>query len=402
MSTGRFSHLFTSIAQGAQPSAIREICKLIDRPGLKSLAGGWPDPATFPTEEIREITADLMQSKPERIFQYGPTEGLPALREELSKIAKRDLGFDCQPDDMLILHGSQQGMDLAARVFIEPGDVVIAGLPTYFGGSGAVRSQGGEMVGVPVDDEGMNTDLLAQTLNNLHDQGKRVKGVYVIPNFQNPTGVTLSLTRRKRMLKLAEEHDLMIFEDDPYGDLRFEGEALPSLKALDTVGRVIHMHSFSKIFVPGLRLAWLAGETEVVRKMAIAKQFVDCCTNSLAQYVALEFIRRGYLQRQIKQNSDFYRNKRDVILELMERHFPKTVRWNRPLGGFFLFVHLPEDQDVTELLHLAVDHNVAFVAGAPFYLDGSGKNTFRLSFSQVSLEDLAPAIETLGDLLKQI
>ncbi len=397
----RFSHLYTNQANKVQPSPIREICKLVDCMEIKSLAGGWPDPDVFPVKEITEISIELLTNHAAHVLQYGTTEGLPALRNELAEWARREEGIPCNLDEIIVTHGSQQAMDLASRVFIEPGDIVMVELPTYFGGTGAIHACGGLIVGVPVDENGMDTDRLADEVEQLRNAGSRVKGVYVIPNFQNPTGATLSLSRRRRLLELAERYDFMIFEDDPYGDIRFEGERIPSLKALDISGHVIHMHSLSKTFVPGMRLAWVVGEAGVIRKMAIAKQFVDSCTNTLAQYIMLEFIRRGLLREKIKQNIAYYRKKRDFMLEQLDRHFPKELRWNRPKGGFFVFVHLTENMNASELLAEAMAHNIVFVPGAPFFIDGSGQNTFRLSYSQVNEAVIESAVRELGNLINQ-
>ena len=401
MSLVNLSHLYSRAASRAQPSAIREICKLADRPEMKSLAGGWPDPAVFPGKEITSIAAEQLSQKADRVLQYGTTEGLAELRQELARWAREQCSIDCSPEQILITHGSAQAMDLACRVLIDPGDAVMVGLPTYFGGTGAIKACGGEVIGVTVDDKGMNTDHLAQTLRKTAAVGKRIKGIYVIPNFQNPTGVTLSLKRRKILLELTEKHDLVIFEDDPYCELRFEGRRLPSLMSLDNSGRVIHMRSMSKIFAPGMRLAWAVGQPEVIRKMVTAKQFVDCATNTLAQYVLLEFIRSGLLAKRIVLNNRHYRRKRDYMLQQLKKYFPGAVKWNRPAGGFFIFVRLPQYLNATELLAEAVDKNVAFVAGEPFYIDGSGQNTFRLSYSQASKTDIAAGIKALGTMIKQ-
>jgi len=401
MSAVNLTHLYSKIAAAAQPSAIREICKLIDRPEMKSLAGGWPDPAVFPGKEISSIAADQLIQRADQVLQYGTTEGLAELRQELAQLARQRHGIECSPEQILITHGSAQAMDLACRVLIDPADVILVGLPTYFGGTGAIKACGGEVIGVPVDNTGMNTDRLADILKQMADNGKRIKGIYVIPNFQNPTGVTLSLKRRKILLTLAESHDLVIFEDDPYGELRYEGRPLPALMSLDTSGRVIHMRSMSKIFAPGMRIGWVVGQPEMIRKMVIAKQFVDCATNTLAQYVLLEFIRSRLLTKTINHNIKHYRRKRDYMLQQLKKHFSRKVKWNRPAGGFFIFIRLPEYLDATELLTEAVDNNVAFVAGAPFYIDGSGQNTFRLSYSQASKADIAAGVKALGAMIKQ-
>ncbi|MBW2427497.1 MAG: PLP-dependent aminotransferase family protein, partial [Deltaproteobacteria bacterium] len=291
MSRKNFSHLYSREALSAQPSAIRDICALVAKPEVRSLAGGWPDPAKFPLEDIHRIFNELLAKHGGQLFQYGSTEGLRELRLKLAIRMRKEGVINAKADNLIVTHGSAQGMHLAAQVLIDRDDVVMVGLPTYFGGPGAVRSRGGKVVGVPVDRHGLNITCLRQEVKRLHTAGKRVKGVYVIPNYQNPTGVTLTLKRRRQLIRLAEAFDLIIFEDDPYGDLRFEGRRLPSLKSLDDRGRVIHLRSLSKTFVPGMRLGWVCGEKAVIRHLAVAKQFADAATNTPSQYILLEFIR---------------------------------------------------------------------------------------------------------------
>ena len=401
MAKTSLTHLYSKTACCAQPSAIREINKLVDQPDMKSLAGGWPDPAVFPGKDIIQIALEQLGKNADQVLQYGTTEGLTELRQELARLADTQYGIKCSPDHILVTHGSAQGMDLACRVMIDPGDIVAVGLPTYFGGTGAVSSAGGAFLGVAVDAEGMNTDQMSEKLRALKNSGKRANGIYVIPNFQNPTGTTMSLERRRQLIELSQIYDLVIFEDDPYGDLRFEGDHLPTLMALDEEGRVIHLRSMSKTFAPGLRIAWAIGQPDVVRKMVIAKQFVDVATNTLSQFILLEFIRRGLLTRQIELNKQHYRRKRDFMLEQLETHFPLEVKWNRPQGGFFIFVRLPETMDASELLAEAVKQNVAFVAGAPFFFDQTGTHTLRLSYSQSSEAVIEAAVARLGSLIRQ-
>ena len=400
MSNDPLTHLYSRETLGAQPSAIRDICALVARPEVRSLAGGWPDPEKFPLKAIRRIFDRLITKHGDRILQYGSTEGLLELRQILADrmITERMPGIG--PDNLMITHGSTQGMHLAAQVFVDREDVVFVGLPTYFGGPGAVRSRSGRVVGITVDDEGMNVDHLRMEATRLKASGKRIKGVYVIPNFQNPTGATLSLERRRQLVRLAETHDLIIFEDDPYAELRFEGNPLPSLRSLDRSGRVIQLRSLSKTFVPGLRLGWAVGDCGAIRQMVVAKQFADAATNTPAQYILLEFIRQGLLDKQIQANVKYYRTKRDFMLAQMERYFPNEVTWNRPGGGFFIFVHLPVDMDAANLFQQAVDKKVAFVTGQPFFVDGSGHNTLRLSYAQAGHQDIEYAIRKIGNLIK--
>jgi 2-aminoadipate transaminase len=394
-------HLYAGRAREVQASAIREICKLVARPEVRSLAGGWPDPATFPVEELRDIFRKVLVEHPDRALQYTTSEGLPELRRFLADWVEKTDGIACAPEELFITHGSAQGMELAAKLLIEPGDVAFVGLPTYFGGSGACQTFGAELVGVPLDDGGMIPEALEQKVVGIEQAGKTAKLVYVIPDFQNPSGATMTAARRKRLVEIASRHDLAIVEDNPYRDLRYSGEAVPPVKAYDTEDRVIYLRSFSKIFCPGLRLAFCVAHADAIRRMVIARQFEDCCANAFGQYVLYEFCERGLLDRQIEKNCAHYRRKRDILLQAVDRHFPAQVRWNHPDGGFFVFVHLPEGLDGEDLLRDAVGRNVAFVAGAPFFVDGSGKNTFRLSFAQSEPEVMGAAVEELGKLLRE-
>jgi 2-aminoadipate transaminase len=395
------SGLYARRARDVQASAIREICKLVSDSEICSMAGGWPDPATFPAEEIRDIAAAVLTRYPELALQYGASEGLSALRETLAAWTSRRDGVSCTPDQVLVTHGSAQGMELAAKILLEPGDVAFVGLPTYFGGTGACQTFGAELVGVPLDDDGMIPEALAERIEAARSAGRKAKLIYVIPDFQNPTGATLPVERRKRIVELANRYDLAVIEDNPYRNLCFSGEPLPPIKAFDTEGRVVCLRSFSKIFCPGFRLAFAIAEEDMIMRMVIARQFEDCCSNMFAQYILLEFIERGLLDAQIEKNIRHYRKKRDVLLEALERHFPDTLRWNRPDGGFFVFVHLPGGMDGEELLSHAVNRKVAFVAGAPFYIDGSGRNTFRLSYAQSGEDDMRKAVAVLGHLIKE-
>jgi len=393
--------LYARRAREVQASAIREICKLVARPEVRSMAGGWPDPETFPVEEIKELSEKLLSEKPHLILQYGASEGLMELRETLVDWVQRREGISFSLDNIIITHGSTQGIELAAKILIEQGDVAFVGLPTYFGGSGACQTFGAELVGIPLDEQGMIPEVLEERVKEAVSAGKRAKLIYVIPDFQNPTGATLPVERRKKIVELANRYNLAIIEDNPYRDLCFSGEPLPPLKYFDTEGRVIYLRSFSKIFCPGFRLSFVVAEKDVIRRMVIARQFEDACANMFGQFLLNDFIGKGYLDRQIEKNSTHYKRKRDSLLSLLDKHFPSTVKWNRPDGGFFVFVHMPEGLDGEVLLREAVDQDVAFVAGSPFFIDGGGKNTFRLSYAQLSIEEMAEAVEVLGRLLHE-
>ena len=394
--------LFSAKAHLLKPSTIGEIHKLLETPGMRSLAGAWPDPAVFQSVEISAIITKILADRGDHALQYGSTRGYPELRQMLAEMAGQNDDIHCSPDQILITSGSAQGLDLACRIFLDPGDIVLVGLPSYFGGTGTIASHGAKNVGIPVDERGIQTDLFEEKLATFQRHNKTVKAVYVIPNFQNPTGVTLTLDRRKKLLELADRYQFMIFEDDPYGELRFDGQHLPSLMALDETNCVVHFRSASKTFSPGMRIAWTAGPADVIAKMELAKQFSDISSNTLSQYVLLEMIRTGVFYKGIKKNREYYRKKRDLMLELVEKHFPAQVRWTRPSGGFFIFITLPEELNADDLLMDALNHKIAFVSGPSFFVDSSGKNTFRLSYSQASHEDIKAAIPCLAQLIKKL
>ena len=379
-------------------SAIREICRLVALPDIRSLAGGWPDPAVFPVDEVLSILADGWTTVGPQALQYGATEGLAELRRVLAERAAGE-GLTLTPEHILLTQGSQQAMDLAAAAFLDPGDVALVGCPTYMGGTGAFAAVGARIVGVPVDADGLDVDALERCLRRLDKRGRPARLVYVIPNFQNPDGSTLPLERRRRLVELAQRHGFVIVEDDPYGALRFEGEPLPSLAALDPAGRVILARSFSKTISPGFRLAWVAAAPEVIRHMAVIKQYRDCCSGNLAQHIVLGFLARGLFEPHVGRLRDHYRSKRDRMLAALGRHFPGEVRWNRPQGGFFAWVSLPAPIDGEEVLREAIARGVAFVPGRPFHADGTGRNTIRLSFSQSDERTIDSAVAELGRLL---
>ena len=384
-----------------QPSKIREIAKLIAKPGIKSLAGGMPDPAIFPVQDIRDAFDRMIDGNAKLMLQYGTSEGYLPLREFLSTWLARFTFKSYTPDELMLTHGAQQAMDLIARTFVNEGDAVIVGLPTFFGATNAFLAAGAEIIGTPEDDHGMDPVVLARTLRYLKDQGKRVKLLYVIPSFANPTGRTIPLERRKQILALAQEHNCLVVEDDPYVTLRYSGEALPSLAALDTDGRVIHAFSFSKVLVPGFRIATLAGDAALIRRMVITKQYVDACCNTPSHYVLYDLLTRGVVDRMIRDNVAHYAQKRDWLLAAMEAHFPKEVHWNFPDGGFFVMVDLPDSLVAEDLFQEALKRNVAFVPGEPFYCDGGGKHSLRLTFSMEGRETLIEGVRILGDLLKE-
>lgn len=391
---------YSALALKMEASAIREILKLVKNPEVISLAGGMPDPATFPTEELNEVVKQILAKNSACALQYSSTEGLTELREFiLNWLAEAKEKADL--DNIMITSGSQQGLDLVSKVLLNPGDTLMVELPSYLAALNAFRSYGGEMVGIPMDDEGMQIDILEETLTKLKNDGKRVKFIYTISNFQNPAGVTMSLARRKKILEVAKKFEVLILEDNPYDKLRFEGEPIPSIYSLDNEGCVISLGTFSKILCPGLRLAWILGNKEIIEKLVIMKQAADLCTTVLNQLIAYEYCRQNDIDKNIKSNVEIYRRKRNAMLEALDKYFPVEVTWTKPQGGFFVVATLPEYIDTGEMFKEAIEENVAYVPGGPFFADGKGQNTMRLSFCYPSVEDIDEGIKRLGKVIKK-
>lgn len=391
---------YSILASKMKASAIREILKLVQNPEVISLAGGMPDPITFPVEEIKEISQNIFNKKSAQALQYSSTEGLPELRRCILDHLAKD-GNKGELENIIISSGSQQGLDLVGKTFLSPGDVAIVELPSYLAALNAFYSYGGELVGIPMDDEGMQMDILEEKLTHLKNEGKKVKFIYTISNFQNPAGVTMSLARRKKIIEIAHKFNVFIVEDNPYEKLRFEGEPTPSIYSLEKNGSVISLGTFSKILCPGLRLAWILGNKEVIRKIAILKQATDLCTSILSQLIACEYCQSGKLEENIKSNVQIYKKKRDTMLTALEKYFPKETVWTKPQGGFFVVATLPEYIDTGEMFKEAIEEKVAYVPGAPFFADRKGQNTMRLSFCFPSAEDIDEGIKRLGKVIKK-
>jgi len=391
---------YSILASKMKASAIREILKLVQNPEVISLAGGMPDPITFPVEEIKKISQNIFNKKSAQALQYSSTEGLPELRRCILDHLAKD-GNNGELENIIISSGSQQGLDLVGKTFLSPGDVAIVELPSYLAALNAFYSYGGELVGIPMDDEGMQMDILEEKLTHLKNEGKKVKFIYTISNFQNPAGVTMSLARRKKIIEIAHKFNVFIVEDNPYEKLRFEGEPTPSIYSLEKNGSVISLGTFSKILCPGLRLAWILGNKEVIRKIAILKQATDLCTSILSQLIACEYCQSGKLEENIKSNVQIYKKKRDTMLNALEKYFPKETVWTKPQGGFFVVATLPEYIDTGEMFKEAIEENVAYVPGAPFFADRKGQNTMRLSFCFPSAEDIDEGIKRLGKVIKK-
>lgn len=395
------SEFYSASARVMSRSLIRELLKLTRRGNIISFAGGLPDPSTFPVAELKVITKQVLDREPHLALQYGPTEGDARLRDELVKWMAHG-GIRVTRDQILITIGSQQGLDIIGRVFLDPGDVVIVERPSYMAALQVFRSYRVDMVGVSQDDDGLRPELLERTLADLARAGKRPKLLYVVPDFQNPSGATMSEARRARVLELARDYRTLVVEDSPYRELRFEGSAPPPLAALDRDGRVIYLSTFSKTLCPGLRIAWMAARDEVIQQCVTAKQGMDLCCPAFTQAIAAEFCAQGHLSRRLPEITALYRRKRDVMLAALDREMPEGVTWTHPQGGLFLWVRLPEAMDTEQLLPPAVEEEgVAYVVGSGFHADGGGKNTMRLNFSFPSDGDIAEGVRRLGSLVRK-
>jgi 2-aminoadipate transaminase len=395
-----FDGLYAERAKLMKTSEIREFFKLTEQPDMMSFAGGFPSADFFPMGKVTDVLQGLIEQEGKFALQYGPTEGNLELRAYLAEKMTRE-GIPASPDNILITNGSQQGMDLLSRVFLNPGDVVVVEEPGYVGGLGAIRNYEGDRLSIPMDENGLRTDLLAAALRKLSADNRLPKFAYLVPNFQNPTGICLSLERRREILALAREYKFALIEDNPYGEIRFEGKALPSIKSMDTEGRVIYLGSFSKTFIPGIRVGWLVADEPLVQKLACAKQSTDLCSNSLGQRMACRFAASGYIDEHVASLISHYREKRDLMISCMEKHFPASVSWTHPQGGFFIWVTLPEGMNARSLLLKAIERRVAFVDGAGFFVNGNGRNTARFAFSEASPEKIWHGIAILGELMHE-
>ncbi|MDI6840522.1 MAG: PLP-dependent aminotransferase family protein [bacterium] len=384
-------------------STIRELLKLVTRPDIIYFAGGMPDPSLFPIDIVEDATKTVLEKEGKKILQYGPTEGHQGLKEEIIKRLKRKENIEVNEDEILIITASQQGLDLVSKIFVDPGDIVIVGMPTYLGGLQAFNCYGARFIGIPVDIDGIVVDIIPEKLKKLGRTQRLVKFIYVVPDFQNPDGSVMTLEKRKQLIEVAEKYDFLILEDTPYRELRFYRESIPSLFALAPKGRVITLFTFSKILCPGIRLGYILGDWRTINQLVVAKQGTDLCTSPFTQAIVHEILRRDVLDEHIKKLVVKYREKRECMLNTLNKYMPslQNLKWTRPDGGLFLWVILPRYMDAEALLPKAIEKNVAYVAGTSFYYDGSGKNTMRLNFSYPTLELIDKGIQRLGELIKE-
>lgn len=386
------NYAFAQRVSQMESSVIREILKVTERPEVISFAGGLPAPELFPLKEVRDAFCHVLESGDPCVLQYSTTEGFLPLREYIAgKMQEKNV--DAGPDNVLITNGSQQALDLLAKLFINPGDVVLVEKPSYLGALQTFRSYQACFVAVPADEEGIDVEELELAIKN-----SRPKLIYLTPTFKNPTGVTMSLARRHAVIGVLERYGVPLIEDDPYGELRYAGEPLPPLKSFDRSGRVIYLSTFSKTIAPGLRLGWIVADQVLIRKLVLAKQGTDLHTGTLVQRAVQRYLENSDVSGHIRAIRAEYGRRRNVMLEEMEKNFPDVVTWTRPEGGMFLWVILPERFDTVQLLNRAVEENVAYVPGAPFYPGGTGLNTMRLNYSNSTPEQIREGIKRLARL----
>ncbi len=381
----RVSHMYGSMT--------RQLMHLTADPEMISFGGGLPAWDLFPVEAVKGIVSRIFDSDGPGILQYGTSEGYDPLRLAVAeRYARR--GFQITKDNVLITCGSQQGIDLVSKLFLDEGSIVLVEDPTFLTALQAFSLFQATCLSVPIDEDGMRVDLLPEVL-----RGNDVKFIYVMPNFQNPSGVRLSVERRQQLLRVAQQYGVPILEDDAYGELRYSGEVMPSLKQLDRGEQVIYLGSFSKVLSPGLRVSALIAPEAVMEKLVFAKQAADLHTDNLAQRIVYEFLERDLLDPHIQVIINSYRERRDAMLRAMERHFPAGVTWTKPDGGIFLWVTLPEGVDATCLFEKAIEAKVAYVPGSNYYANGGGENKMRLNFSACGEQQIELGIERLGKVI---
>ena len=382
---------------GITTSEIRELLKLTQKPEIISFAGGLPAPELFPVEELKDISRKVLEENGTTALQYGPTEGYEPLREKISERMKK-VHVNVKPEHILITNGSQQGLDFSARIFINPGDIIVCESPTYLGAINAFKAYEPEFIEVETDDDGMVMEDLEEALKNKDN----IKFIYVIPDFQNPSGKTWSIERRKKLVGLANKNNIAIVEDNPYGELRFEGEIYPAIKHYDTEGRVIFLGTFSKIFCPGLRLGWVAADEEVLNRYIMAKQGADLQSNTMSQMEVSKFLEEYNIEEHIEEIKIVYKKRRDLMMKTIEEEFPKEVKYTYPEGGLFIWMVLPEHINARELAVKALEKSVAFVPGGSFFPNGGNENTFRMNYSNMDEERIVEGIKRLGAAIKEM
>jgi len=394
-------YLFSNVSKRIVRSEIRELLKYSRKPGMISFGGGLPDASLFPLEDIGDITREVLEKKGYLALQYGPTPGEPEMLEALVAHMK-SFGDNASVEQVCVTSSSQQGLDLLSLLFLDADAPIIVELPSYIGGVQAFRRCGADMQGVPMDDDGMDIEYLQNSLDRLEKEGKKPRFIYTIPDFQNPSGITMSLERRKKLIKIAKEREIPIAEDSPYRELSFTGEVLPSLWTLAEGRGVIMLKTFSKMLFPGMRLGWMVAEETLNDKIIMLKQSVDLCSPPFNQLILATYIKQGKMRQTIEKAIECYKPKCAAMLKAMEKYMPKNVSWSKPTGGMFFWVKLPETIDAKDVFMEAIQRNVAYVIGRPFHCDNSGGNTMRLNYSFPSLEQIDQGVKQLAEAINKV
>lgn len=398
-----FDASYSKNAQNMKKSVIRELLKFTAKPEIISFAGGLPAPETFPVADLKEAAMTVFDKHAAKALQYGTTEGDEDLKSEIIKFEGKQ-GAKIRSENLLVVSASQQALDMCAKVFLDPGDYIIAGRPTYVGAIQAVQSYSARVLGIPFSPEadGFDMKALENGYKSTVCDGKKIKYIYVIPDFQNPSGICWSLAKRKALLEFAYAKNLIIVEDSPYREVRFIGEAIPSIFQLDQNGEnrgiVINLKTFSKILVPGARVGWIMAHESVIQKFVIAKQAMDLCTNVFAQKWLFEYMKTGKLEDVIKNTCELYKEKRNFMIKMLEEHMPKhpDIKWTKPEGGLFLWITLPRYINTEDMFHKAIEAKVAYVVGSAFYFDNPETNAMRMNFSYSSLAQIEEGIKRLS------
>lgn len=388
---------FAKRMEALNGSEIRELLKLIEKPEVISFAGGLPAPELFPIEEMKEISRIVLEESGTQALQYSTTEGFQPLREQIARRMNSKNKTNVTKDDILITNGSQQRLDFAGRVFLNEGDVVLCESPSYLGAINAFKSYGSKFIEIPTDKDGM----IMEELEKILEVTENVKMIYVIPDFQNPTGITWTLERRKKFIEIISKYEIPVLEDNPYGELRFKGESLPSLKSMDKKGLVIFLGTFSKILCPGYRLGWTCASQNILKKFIFVKQVADLQASSISQIEVSKFIGLYNLDNHVKKINEVYARRRDLMLETMKEEFPEGVEYTYPEGGLFIWVELPKHLDSRIIMKDCLANNVAYVPGWSFFPNGGTENCFRLNYSNMSDDRIVEGIKRIGLVLRK-
>jgi len=389
--------LFAKRMSSIKASEIREILKVTEQDDVISFAGGLPAPELFPVDEINQASQIVLKNQGAKALQYTTTEGYAPLREWIARRMNERCGTTFDKDNILITHGSQQGLDLSGKVFLDEGDVVLCESPTYLAAISAFKAYGCRFIEIPTDENGMDMEALEDVLRNTSN----IKLIYAIPTFQNPTGKTWSLERRKRLAEISSNYNVAVIEDNPYGELRFEGESLPTIKSFDHSGNVLYMGSFSKILCPGFRIGWIAGDKDIIRKYVLVKQGVDLQCNTLAQMTISEYLKQYNIDEHIGKIISVYKKRRDIAVDCIERYFPDDTKFTRPEGGLFTWIELPNGLSARTMLEKCLEKKIAFVPGGSFFPTEAKENTLRINFSNMPEDKIEEGLRIIGGIVKE-